>query len=94
MERGEARTAQAAGLEGFYQSGSLLLGIVESPAHIRFYNSVIRSSHNPLRYDRYATLRPETSDGAMLHVLVYHFRSIENPDSNYGFILRPIHLCE
>ena len=58
---------QAVGLEGLNRSGSLFLGIVEPPAHIRFYNTIIHSSHNTLCYDRYATHPPDSSHGAMEH---------------------------
>ena len=64
MECGEARPAQAAGLKGFDEGGSLLGGVAEPAAAVGFQDGVMGSSHNPPRYDCYATLRPESSDGA------------------------------
>ena len=55
VECGEARAAQAAGLKGVHHGRSLFRGITEPAAPVRFQDTVIRSSHSPLRYVCYAT---------------------------------------
>jgi hypothetical protein len=78
MERGEARSAQTAGLKGFDQGGSLFGGIAEPAAAVGFQDGVIGSSHNPPRYDCYATLRPESSDGGGLRLRVENQLEVTN----------------
>jgi hypothetical protein len=64
VDRRETRAAQTAGLVGFHQGGLLFLGIAESAPAVGLQDSVVRSGHNPQRYDGYAMWPLESSDGA------------------------------